>query len=386
MASLPRRLLLQSRQCPSRIRSRAAPKHTSQWHRPLSTTPQRCADEDTKPGSAAAAAATPPAEQVQAVASKTESQGPISKQKDLSPEETTALQLARLVSDLKALDPEVVSDAVRKGQHGIPFATDADLVDDEHFDIEEDDKRKVAAGFWAEGEESMGADEDYFGDDLTSHGHGELAMHRMKREYARLIAWEMPLLNQLAKPFTPPTSATPFRFRYTSYLNESHPAANKVVVEFTPQDLATTHNLSEIQVSKLIKLAGPRYNPNTQFVKISCEQFNTQAQNKRHLGETIHALIQESKTGDMFQDVPFDFRHVKVKKRVEFPAAWALTPERKAYLAAKRAEKEKLDDEKKNNGLLVDGKIVVETSLPFLNQEVEAETVPLGGDRGKRLR
>tara|TARA_R110002003_G_scaffold25_5_gene1169 strand:+ start:3006 stop:3260 length:255 start_codon:yes stop_codon:yes gene_type:complete len=79
-----------------------------------------------------------------------------------------------------------------------------ELVDDEHFDIEEDDKRKVAAGFWAEGEESMGADEDYFGDDLTSHGHGELAQHRMTREYARLVAWEMPLLNRTSSPLPRP--------------------------------------------------------------------------------------------------------------------------------------------------------------------------------------
>ena len=184
MASLPRRLLLQSRQCPSRIRCRAPSKHTTQWQRPLSTTPFRYANEDTKEGSATAAAATPPAEQLDAAASS------------LTPEQTTAAQLARLVSDLKALDPTIISDALRKGQRGIPFATDMELEKDEDFDIEEDDKRKIASGFWAEGEESMGPDEDYFGDDLTSHGHGELAQHRELREYNRLVAWEMPLLNR----------------------------------------------------------------------------------------------------------------------------------------------------------------------------------------------
>ncbi|KAF2025904.1 hypothetical protein EK21DRAFT_103606 [Setomelanomma holmii] len=382
MASLPRRLLLQSRQCPSRIRSRASPKHTAQWQRTISSTSRRWADEDTKEGSATAAAATAPAEQLKAVASEAESHA----SKDLSPEETTALQLARLVSDLKALDPTVVSDALRKGQRGIPFATDMELEDDEHFDIEEDDKRKTAAGFWAEGEESMGPDEDYFGDDLTSHGHGELAQHRMAREYMRLVAWEMPLLNQLAKPFQPPTPSTPFRFRYTSYLNESHPAANKVVVEFAPNDLQNTHALTPIQVSKLIKLAGVRYNPHSGIVKMSCEKFNTQAQNKRFLGETIESLLKESKQGDMFEDVPFDFRHAKVKKHFKFPEKWALTSERKAYLESKRAEQAKVEDERANNGQLVDGKTIIDTSLPFLSQQVEAESVPVGGTRGKQLR
>jgi small subunit ribosomal protein S35 len=197
MASLSRRLLLQSRQCPSRIRSRCSPSCT-QWQRPLSISSRLCADEDTKEGSATAAAATPPSEQVQAAAYQTEVSAELSPETSarLTPEQRTAAQLARLVSDLKALDPNIVNDAVRKGQRGIPFASDYELENDEDFDIEEDDKRKVAAGFWAEGEESMGADEDYFADDITSHGHGELAQHRDLREYARLIAWEMPLLNR----------------------------------------------------------------------------------------------------------------------------------------------------------------------------------------------
>lgn len=120
----------------------------------------------------------------------------------MTEEEATAAQLARLVADLKALDPDIVSDAVRKGKHGIPLGSDFKLDADEHFVIEEEDKRKVAAGFWAEGEESMGPDEDYFGDDLTSHGHKELAQHRQLREYSRLVAWEMPLLSRAYQPIT----------------------------------------------------------------------------------------------------------------------------------------------------------------------------------------
>jgi small subunit ribosomal protein S35 len=168
-----------------------------QWQRPLSITSRQYANDDTKDGSATAADATPPAQQLKAVANQVEdsaSERPIPKK--LTPEERTAAQLARLASDLRALDPTHISDAARKGQRGIPFAQEFDLETDEDFDIEIDDKRKTQAGFWAEGEESMGPDEDYFGDDLTSHGHGELEQHRDLREYARLVAWEMPLLNR----------------------------------------------------------------------------------------------------------------------------------------------------------------------------------------------
>ncbi|KAH7397050.1 mitochondrial ribosomal subunit protein-domain-containing protein [Phaeosphaeria sp. MPI-PUGE-AT-0046c] len=377
MASIPRRLLLQSRQCPSRIRCRASPKHTA---RSIATTTPRLAKQPKQDGPSSPVPPAAPTEQVGAVANKAKDHV----SQDMSEEEATAAQLARLVADLKALDPDIVADAVRKGKHGIPLGDEFKLEDDEHFAIEEEDKRKVAAGFWAEGEESMGADEDYFGDDVTSHGHKELAQHRQLREYSRLIAWEMPLLSQLAKPFTPPTPATPFRFRYTSYLNESHPAANKVVVEFDPTDLA----LPPAAVTKLIKLAGPRYNPSKSLIKLACEKFTTQAQNKRFLGETIASILAEAKdTTDTFADVPLDFRHHRVKKRHEFPKEWAMTAERRAQLDAKRQESRRIEDEKRNNGMLVDGKTVIDTSLPFMTGGEQAEEVLVGaGARGKLLR
>jgi small subunit ribosomal protein S35 len=192
MASLSRSLLLQSRRCPAAIvpRRAAAPTRFASHRRPLSTTPARRA-EDAKDGSATAAAAKAPAE---ILADATTS--PV-------PEDETAAQLRRLVADLSALDPEVVDDAIRKGKQGIPFAQDFNLERDEDFELEEDDRRRTMTGFWAEGEASMGPDEDYHGDDITSHGHGQLQQHRELREYARLIAWELPLLSRTS-PASPP--------------------------------------------------------------------------------------------------------------------------------------------------------------------------------------
>lgn len=187
---------------------------------------------------------------------------------------------------------------------------------------------------------------------------------------------------ELARPFVPPTEATPFRFRYTSYLGESHPAANKVTVEFSPQDLTlaatpASLRLAAPHVAKLIKLAGPRYNPVTQTVKLSCEDYDTQAQNKRFLGETIRILLQEACTGDSFEDLPFDFRHVKQKKKVPFPQAWVLTQERKQYLEATRAARARIEDERRGNGELVDGTRVIETNLPLMSEGL-AEVVAVG--------
>ena len=47
------------------------------------------------------------------------------------------------------------------------------------------------------GEESedLGGDEDFEGDDLPATGHAELDAHRELREFARIAAWEAPLLS-----------------------------------------------------------------------------------------------------------------------------------------------------------------------------------------------
>lgn len=97
---------------------------------------------------------------------------------------------------------------------------------------------------------------------------------------------------ELAKPFQPPTRDMPLRFRYTSYMGEQHPAEKKVVLEFSPADMP---RLTKVQMDKLRKLAGVRYNPETDVVKMSCEMFETQAQNKRYLGDVVGSLLKEAR-------------------------------------------------------------------------------------------
>jgi small subunit ribosomal protein S35 len=77
-------------------------------------------------------------------------------------------------------------------------------------------------------------------------------------------------------------------------MGEFHPADRKVVVEFSPNDLA---DLTEAQRLKLMKLAGPRYNPEKGIIKMSCERFEHQAQNKRYLGDLIAKMIAAAKVG-----------------------------------------------------------------------------------------
>lgn len=162
-----------------------------------------------------------------------------------------------------------------------------------------------------------------------------------------------PFLPELAKPFKPPPLEHPLRFRYTTYMGETHPAANKIVLEFCTQDLP---GLTEAQRIKLIKLVGPRYNPEKDLVKMSCEMFETQAQNKRYLGDLVDSLMAEAKdSADMFEDVPLDLRHHKYKPKLEFPEEWKLTPERNQQLEKDRQQRLLAERTRQEKGEVPDG-------------------------------
>jgi small subunit ribosomal protein S35 len=205
---------------------------------------------------------------------------------------------------------------------------------------------------------------------------------------------------ELAKPFQPPTAEEVLRFRYTTYMGEFHPADRKVVVEFSPRDIP---GLTEAQQLKLKKLSGSRYNPEKDIIKMSCERFEHQAQNKRYLGDLVDKMITTAKVGsvtlprklnrmmlrqsqdptDMFEDVPLDTRHHKFKTQIKFPKDWYLTEQRKKELEAQRKQALLLDEGKRTEGALVDGVQTIQQAM--LTAKVE-EVVPVVVKRGARGR
>lgn len=74
-------------------------------------------------------------------------------------------------------------------------------------------------------------------------------------------------------------------------MGEKHPAESKVVCEFATTDLG----LTTTERLKLVKVVGVRYNPDTHIVRMSCEMFEHQAQNKRYLSDLVDTLITEAK-------------------------------------------------------------------------------------------
>ncbi|KAL8820467.1 MAG: hypothetical protein Q9223_001328 [Gallowayella weberi] len=300
----------------------------------------------------------------------------------LSPEEKKTFQ-----DEEKAAYEHLTSPAMESELQG--------MVNQAVYDISQETPReryippRIKPGLMAMGEideQDSGEDEDFDGDDITSTAHGELEQHREIREYARIAAWEMPMLSKLAKPFVPPPLDKPLRLRYTTYMGETHPAANKVVLEFCTRDLP---GLTEAQRIKLIKLVGVRYNPTTDLVKMSCEMFETQAQNKRYLGDLVDTLMAEAKdASDMFEDVPFDFRHHKPKPKYKFPEQWKLTEERRAQLEENRRQSALREQEREETGRLVDGVHVIKQFMEAMTakQPVAARVeVPKAKGRQRNL-
>lgn len=161
-------------------------------------------------------------------------------------------------------------------------------------------------------------------------------------------------------------------------MGESHPAESKVVVEFSPADLP----LDEAQQLKLRKLLGTRWNPETDVAKMSCEQFDQQAQNKRYLADLVQKLITAAKDPkDMFEDVPLDTRHHTVKVKPKFPKEWRMTPERMQELEDSRQKSLLLDQRRAEAGSLIDGAQMIETRFRQAEPAPVAELVRRGAPR-----
>ena len=135
--------------------------------------------------------------------------------------------------------------------------------------------------------------------------------------------------------------------------------------------------LTPAQRLTLIKLVGVRYDPQRDLVRMSCEMFETQAQNKRYLGDLVDTLMKEAREGEGFEDVGVDFRHVKWKDRKEFPEAWKLSGGKRKALEERREERERNERERVARGQIVDGVGVIDAAMRAVRVEERVE-IPMG--------
>ncbi|RDA82907.1 hypothetical protein CP532_0210 [Ophiocordyceps camponoti-leonardi (nom. inval.)] len=296
---------------------------------------------------------------------------------ELPKEELIKLQIEQLRSiGCEARESREI--ALQMMQEADEFSLELSAEDEEEKELDEQ-LRTVSLGpkpnkqsFWYDEDdpEMCTQEHDQFNeDDMTSMAHGKLDEVREMRHYARLIAWEMPLLSKFAKPFVLPKADQVLRWRYTTYMGELHPAQQKVVVQFAVDDMG----LTPVQANKLRKLAGPRYDPTMDIIKMSCESFDFAAQNRRYLSDLIEKLVAEAKDPkDTFEDVPLDLRHKRIPSKPRFPLEWRLTDERRRQLAEQRKAAALTEDERIVQGTLIDGKREVDDFLARLDAADEA--------------
>ncbi|KAG0164392.1 37S ribosomal protein S24, mitochondrial [Apophysomyces sp. BC1034] len=155
-------------------------------------------------------------------------------------------------------------------------------------------------------------------DDQTTIGHELFENIREVRRYLRKTEYELPKLSAFAKPFEPPSSDQILKFKSHTYLGEGHPVERKVVLTVKVSDL----KLTDAERHKLLLLSGPRYDVNTDEIKLSSEKFPHRKQNKKIVSDILDALVAEAKDAtDSFADVPLDLP--QPKKKLVFPAEWA---------------------------------------------------------------
>ncbi|OHE95306.1 hypothetical protein CORC01_09451 [Colletotrichum orchidophilum] len=305
----------------------------------------------------------------------------------LKPEELQALEKVR------KLDPEAQQMSVAqylKKEMGRDEQEQEPILTSQEWKKVSSESRPVKSSFWYDEDDptasTEGAMEEFDENDITPMAHGKLDEIREYRHYHRIMAWEMPLLSKLAKPFEPPKEGEVLRFRYTSYMGEYHPAEKKVVMQFSPADLG----LTEVQADKLRKLVGPRYNPETDIVKMSSEKYEHQAQNKRYLSNLLDDLIASAKDPkDTFKDIPLDTRHHVFKNKPKFPKEWRMTEERRKELDGYRLRTLEIDAGKLEEGQVIDGTEKIEQFLAAPSPEAEgkvAEMVTVRGRGGNKSR
>ena len=116
---------------------------------------------------------------------------------NLSPEEKVKMEeVARKLDDYMT-SPDVEADLTGEASQAAYDASTEIARKDPVPDYTE----KIKPGLMAMGEvdpQDSGEDEEFEGDDISSLAHGELEQHREMREYARIAAWEMPLLSSMS--------------------------------------------------------------------------------------------------------------------------------------------------------------------------------------------
>ncbi|KAJ2505159.1 37S ribosomal protein S24, mitochondrial [Coemansia sp. RSA 1694] len=218
--------------------------------------------------------------------------------------------LARPAQQLRAVHSSAIQQAGRN-KNRVAFKKHAAINRKEHAALyDEQDQAytsRTQPDAWEEGDH---------------HTYGHLLMESVRdvRRYVRQMKFEHPTLVEHAKPFRPPPASHVLRFERSITMGERHLSSDrKVLLRVQVAQLG----LEGHELHKFVLLAGSRYNPVTDELKMSESRDPSSLLNKRRLADTLNALIVEAKKkDDSFADVPLDFKHCDYKPKAKFPLEW----------------------------------------------------------------
>ncbi|OMJ10087.1 37S ribosomal protein S24, mitochondrial [Smittium culicis] len=162
--------------------------------------------------------------------------------------------------------------------------------------------------------------EEWKGDDHHILGHWLLNSIRDVRKYVRKEKFEIPTLSEFSKPFALPPKENILKFQTNRVLGKPEdPLNRRVTMTLKVSDL----NLSPKDLHVFLLLVGPRYNSETDTLKMSSDSELTSSLNKKKISDTLDALLSEAKNSkEKFEDVPLvKYKH-KSKPSYEFPKEW----------------------------------------------------------------
>jgi len=167
----------------------------------------------------------------------------------------------------------------------------------------------------------------------TNHRNKYLQRTIVYEEFERRRQIDFPQLRARAQPWVPPTKDNIFELKHYTYLllggDPTHPRGWKVKVTFRVSDLAREYNLDETAVKKVKLIAGARYDPDSDVVKIVCQHRPNRKQNQERIEKMIARLITSAKDkSETFDDIPVEaivsLTRKPKKAPIPYPESWKI--------------------------------------------------------------
>jgi len=156
---------------------------------------------------------------------------------------------------------------------------------------------------------------DFKYDDVPLAQHYKFEADRERLHLLRIIQFHFPQIKKHAQQYTPPPASSFITVRTQHHLGApGHPASRKAVLTVPLAELVEHRKLSDASLHKLKLLAGARFDPERNEIKISADRFPSVRMNTKWASDALDRLLHEAEdlTDDM-KDIPLDLRHAEIR-------------------------------------------------------------------------